>query len=338
MRILTNINIPQSKEWNEKTDLIPYQNKYCSNLSQKSKKVNAFEKLKSYWNDIKIAVNIYANKDKGDVIVLGTGNISMVFALLNKCSFRRVPLIVLGSYIERQSNILLYYLKRNLLKLMDLIVVFTTQEIENYSKYFKLDKKKFKFLAFGHTLSNYEYEVEEGDYIFCSGDGVRDYKTFVEAIRGMPIKAVIPCRDPSVFKDINVPKNIEIKTVSADEYRKLMGKSRIVVVPIRKGLMIGGGVQSYLNAMCMGKAVIVSDVAGARDYINDRRDGLIVEPGSVDELREAINYLLNNRDEAKQIGRNAKAIVEGQYSLSRYINDLMIIIEELFLSKSQIKQ
>jgi glycosyltransferase involved in cell wall biosynthesis len=57
--------------------------------------------------------------------------------------------------------------------------------------------------------------------------------------------------------------------------------------------------------MAMGKAVIVADPEGAKDYIDDRIDGILVEPLDPDKLRNAIIQLINDPSFSEEIGMAA---------------------------------
>jgi glycosyltransferase involved in cell wall biosynthesis len=69
---------------------------------------------------------------------------------------------------------------------------------------------------------------------------------------------------------------------------QLMAQSGINVVGLEEGLLHSGGQQTFLNAMAMGKPVIVTDPEGAEDYICNGIDGLLVPPGDPEKLRSAI--------------------------------------------------
>lgn len=61
-----------------------------------------------------------------------------------------------------------------------------------------------------------------------------------------------------------------------------------------------------LEAMAFGLPIIVSRVGGCKYVIKDRDNGLLVDPGSVSALSEAITELINNRELADEIRHRAK--------------------------------
>jgi glycosyltransferase involved in cell wall biosynthesis len=59
-------------------------------------------------------------------------------------------------------------------------------------------------------------------------------------------------------------------------------------------------------AMAMGKAVVTSRVGENLTYIEDRRSGLLTEPGNVDDLAQALLAVLSDREWSVELGRNAQ--------------------------------
>jgi len=60
------------------------------------------------------------------------------------------------------------------------------------------------------------------------------------------------------------------------------------------------------EAMGLGKPVIVSRLAGTPEQIESMQDGILVEPGDVNELAQAIKKLLSNFDLRQNLGINAE--------------------------------
>lgn len=329
LRILTNMPNPQSREWTEKTELLDLRDTPYLRRLFPEKLCPLLKRVDMYLNHACFAVRAYRRRKTYDCFVLNMSNAAMLFALMQRLfTGPRVPLITLGSYLGREENPILYAAKRYFLHLVDVIVFFTTQEIANYCKYWGLERSKFRFLAFGHTLGGYSFAVEEGDYIFCGGNGARDYGVLFDAVGGLDCRVIVAMRDRTILHDKAVPGNVEIVSVSPQEYRNLMAKSRITVIPVLPGLLMGAGVQSYLNAMFMGKPVIVSDVPGARDYIENGLTGIIVKPGDAVELREAIRFLLAHRLEKERMGTEARKAVEERYAPEKYVRGLLDIIRD----------
>ncbi len=100
--------------------------------------------------------------------------------------------------------------------------------------------------------------------------------------------------------------------------------SAIVVVP---SLGEGFGMVA-LEAMERGRAVIASDVGGLGELVRDGETGLLVEPGSVAPLCDAIVALARDLDRARALGRAGRARAVAEFSQERCLDRT----EELYRS------
>jgi len=62
---------------------------------------------------------------------------------------------------------------------------------------------------------------------------------------------------------------------------------------------------SILEALGHGVPVITTAVGGITDLVTDRYNGLVVEPGNVAQIADAIKFLADHPDERKRLGENA---------------------------------
>lgn len=75
--------------------------------------------------------------------------------------------------------------------------------------------------------------------------------------------------------------------------------------------------------------VIGSDFPLWRSIIIDNKCGLCVDPEDTDAIAEAINYIVNNPEEAKQMGKNGKAAVKAHYNWNVEQKKLIELYESL---------
>jgi glycosyltransferase involved in cell wall biosynthesis len=68
-----------------------------------------------------------------------------------------------------------------------------------------------------------------------------------------------------------------------------------------------GGPTSVLEAMAMGRAVVATSVGMVPEIMENERTGLIVQPGDVRAMGDAIARLLADKPLAKKLGANARA-------------------------------
>ncbi|MFA4937508.1 MAG: glycosyltransferase family 4 protein [Patescibacteria group bacterium] len=67
------------------------------------------------------------------------------------------------------------------------------------------------------------------------------------------------------------------------------------------------------EAMACGLPVIASNLAGVRSLVKNGETGLLVEPGNIKALAQAISNLLANLSQAKRLGQNATKQVNNEY-------------------------
>ena len=173
--------------------------------------------------------------------------------------------------------------------------------------------------------------VEE-NMICAVGAEMRDYGTFLEAIRGTGIRCHIATdhvRIPGRFRLLNdrrVPISDRVAPADAHitsgrmpllDLRNLYSRSRFVVVPLLPS-DTDNGVTVILEAMAMGKPVICSRTRGQVDVIQEGVTGLYVPIGDAAALRAAILSLWNEPLRAQEMGRNARALVEKHHTLEKF--------------------
>jgi len=83
-----------------------------------------------------------------------------------------------------------------------------------------------------------------------------------------------------------------------------------VISSLKEGLPF-----SLLEAMAAGLPIITTDVGGIKEIITDQKNGLLIKPAKPQELAEKIKYLLNNRELADQLARQAQIDVKEKFSL-----------------------
>lgn len=110
------------------------------------------------------------------------------------------------------------------------------------------------------------------------------------------------------------------------ELRELYGRARFVVVPVND-VDSDCGITTMLEAMAMGKAIIVSRTRGQIGVLEDGVQGMYVPPGDSGALRAAIEHLLAHPDEAERMGRAGRRLVEERYNLDSYVTHLAAEID-----------
>ncbi|MBU4348472.1 glycosyltransferase family 4 protein [Patescibacteria group bacterium] len=100
---------------------------------------------------------------------------------------------------------------------------------------------------------------------------------------------------------INLPNTKNLGFQSTEELVKLYNKATICIFPShREGLPLCG-----LEAMSCGRAVIATPL-GFSEYIEDKKDGIIIPAKDENALKNAIVDLMTNEKKRKMIEKNAR--------------------------------
>lgn len=78
-----------------------------------------------------------------------------------------------------------------------------------------------------------------------------------------------------------------------------------------------------LEAMVNSRAVIMSRVGGIPEMIQDRVNGLLVEPNDVAGLAKAMDQLASDPEAAQRLGDAGREIATTRYSLERHVGELL---------------
>jgi glycosyltransferase involved in cell wall biosynthesis len=103
--------------------------------------------------------------------------------------------------------------------------------------------------------------------------------------------------------------------------REIYGISDLVVFPFSSFFFTMDTPLSLLEAMAMGKTVIVTNVGAFNEIISDRMNGILID---YDEcaLANAILELLDNKESFNYIGKNARRYIEINHNINSIIKDL----------------
>jgi glycosyltransferase involved in cell wall biosynthesis len=179
------------------------------------------------------------------------------------------------------------------------------------------DALKVKFphlrdkIIFLHEATDIDYfspsnEPEE-NYIISVGNYGRDFKTVVEAVKGMNIELKLATK---LIKknDSTLPKNVNAGLYSHSEMMDLYKRSKAVVIglDVNEKYFDSVGTLSIGEAFAMGKTTIVSHTKSMESYVEDGENALFVKLKDVDSMRNAIKKVIDDNNLRLRIGKNAR--------------------------------
>lgn len=294
-------------------------------------------------------VNIPANFSQIIVLCKELKKADIIFATAQRCG---IPLVIFKSlkiikrpivftsigfsqWLKTLKNRYTHHFFCKIFKTVDKIVCYSQRERIELIEYLHLPEEKVEFVPFCVPTEYFrpsDNSKTENFILSIGADNYRDYRTLFKAIEGLNINLTL-ITFPKNVKGLSVPKNVEIcYEVPFNQIKDFYSRCLLVAIPVKEN-SYSGGTTSVLQAMAMGKAVIVSKTGAIENgySLNDKENCVLVNPGNVKELRQAILYLLNNPKEMVRIGNNARRTVEKWHTWHRYVGNLARIFAKVYL-------
>ena len=105
-----------------------------------------------------------------------------------------------------------------------------------------------------------------------------------------------------------------------NEPLKVMAENEIFILPsYREGLSL-----SLLEAAMMEKKIIASDVDGNPEVVVNGETGLLVSAKDADKLAEAMMWMLENKEKAETMAKNARKKYEREFNFEKIFEEKML--------------
>jgi glycosyltransferase involved in cell wall biosynthesis len=203
--------------------------------------------------------------------------------------------------------------------------------------------------------------VAEERLIVSAGLEFRDYPTLFRAVEGLDARVVVGAasywsRRRNSAASAALPPNVSVGSFDYLALRDLYARASVVVVPL-EDVDFQAGITTILEAMAMGKAVVVTHSRGQTDVVEDRRavtrgspprprppgmlrrvasdagvevepNGMYVSPGDAEALRRAIVYLLDNPSERARLGAAGRRAVERFLTVDQFAHRMRELVQQ----------
>jgi glycosyltransferase involved in cell wall biosynthesis len=196
---------------------------------------------------------------------------------------------------------------------VDKIIVFSSGEVDYYSRLFPLAKSKFTYIPLGieaiKGLEDREERIErrgeerrgEERFLLSTGKSNRDYDFLFKTLLHTQYHVKI------IADTVKQPScaNIEVyNNVFGFDMLQYMSRCFCVVIAL-KDTNISSGQLVMLQAMQLGKPVIVTESEGVSDYIVHGYNGLIIKKEK-QHLLNALQQLYSDAELYEKLSCNAK--------------------------------
>jgi hypothetical protein len=249
-----------------------------------------------------------------DVLLCGTSTkIPVLFALLRKWGmFRKMRIVTDCQFMHLYD-----------LAYIDRVIVYSPEEIALFPEKWH---HKITPLWWPSKAELVDIVVRDEGYVFAGGNHLRDHDTFLRAMEGSTAPAVLYTGNTLTAP---IPSNVEVHAQAPlEEYLQSMAGGHVVVVPLIGNTTTPHGHCDISTALSMGKIVITTRGATADSYIDEGRNGILVEPGSVEGYRKAIETLYKDSAKYIRMSEYAKQNAE-RYKYEAYAKKVLNICHEV---------
>jgi glycosyltransferase involved in cell wall biosynthesis len=191
----------------------------------------------------------------------------------------------------------------------DRFTVYSHMERELYAKTFGVPIDRFIFSRWGvgTPLPMPGPRTVAGPYVAAIGGEARDYATLCEAARRLPGVSFVLVVRPYSLDGFDVPDNVEVRVnLPWNDAWSLIWHSEAALVPLRSSRTPNGHV-TIVGGMHLGKAQVITDSAGIRDYAENESTALLVPARDPVAFAQGIERLLDDRPFRDRLGQAAQA-------------------------------
>jgi glycosyltransferase involved in cell wall biosynthesis len=198
--------------------------------------------------------------------------------------------------------------------------------------------------------------------LVSAGLEFRDYPTLFAAVKDLDVQLKVGAashwsKRKNTALTAGRPANVEVNSYNYWELRDLYSRAAVVVVPV-DDVDFQAGITTVLEAMAMGKAVVVTHTYGQTDVIEDRRtatrnttgaeertrpvsllrnvaaeedvpieqNGFYVPPKDAEALQRAIVYLLEHPERRAELGAAGRRAVERLMTVDQFAERIARVV------------
>jgi len=319
------------------TELLPYQ-KYSA-----LKTVGSSLRL----GDIDQQFRVLSELSKYDLVYSSSQTETLLLALLRLVGILQKPIV---AKLERpfKVNFFSKILLRLFAKGHDKILCLSSRVEEQLITDFGIPKSRIALLDWGPDLPSYD-QAKQGQLpqinpplIVSAGNTSRDYGVLIKAARNLDCCVQIYCSESSAPIVAEMPPHIKVRykhatTTTALTWQELVTeyeKAYAIAIPLhipedRADNTPLYGLTSLLDAMAMGKAVIMTYHRQANIDVVKEGIGLWVDPGDEKGWEKAITYLLDHPQETQEMGQRGRRLAEEKYNLERFSSQLAATLKSV---------
>jgi glycosyltransferase involved in cell wall biosynthesis len=300
-----------------------------------------------------------------DVIFTDGEHIGIPLALLMKAFRTRARHVTIGHRLTSAKK-RPFFRRLRAHDRMDRIIVHSSRQAALATSELGISPDRIRVVPYQVDTSFWRPQATPEERLITSGGlESRDYPTLIESVRDLDVSVVISAgsswskrRDSS--RGVDLPANVTVGSLAYSQLRDLYARAAAIVVPLAE-TDFQAGVTTILEAMAMGKLVIVTRTSGQIDVVADRRstvrweqaqprsliqdlaearnvpvesNGFYVPPGDPEALRRAIGYVIDHPEERARLGRAGRRAAESYFTLEAFVQRVSAVLREVGASEA----
>lgn len=171
---------------------------------------------------------------------------------------------------------------------------------------------------------------EEKQFVISSGNTARDFDIIVKAFERIKFPLKIYCKPESFPKSQHIPEHVEVISgnVPFEMICNDYAKSRMILIPLAPNPEGTIGLTSLLEAMAVGKPVVMTKNDKVDVDIEGEKIGYTVDEGDVEGWVRAINALLNDYPLLREMGDNIYRLGDTRFNMNLFANKLALVFSD----------
>ena len=297
-----------------------------------------------------------------DVLITDGEHIGIPLALMLKLVGARTPHLTIGHRLSTPKK-RLFFRWLQVHSHITRIALHSKLQYEIATAELGIPKEQLVVIPWQADTTYWRPQPVPEERLVCSaGLEHRDYPTFFRGVEELDVPVIVGAashwsRQPNTALGAQRPPNVDVDAFDYASLRDLFARSAVVVVPLFD-VDFQAGVTTILEAMSMGKAVIVTQTSGQTDVVEDGHaqahgilkcprptsllrdlaeqagiplepNGLYVPPNDPSALREAISYLLDRPEERARLGASARQTIERFMSVDHFADRVTSLVDGL---------
>lgn len=303
-----------------------------------------------FLGDLDQQLRIILHSRKYDIVYSACQYNTFLLSILRKFGLFTKPIAIVVHHkiksVFKQKNIFNFFYSGH-----DSFICLNSAVKEQLLEEFHIPENKIYLLEWGVDLPFYRAKSNRikkpsQPLIVSAGVTYRDYETLIQAVSKENCNLHIYCTKDSQpnLENVKITNNIDIKykddeTVDPNVFGSNLYSTKELLPEYEKALAIAiplqdkpenlVGLTSLLDAMAMGKAVIMTRNQQIDIDIEKEKIGIWIDPNDVKGWQKAIAYLTKNPIEAKKMGDRARYLCEKKYNIELFSQGLVKIFQNL---------